>query len=42
MLRQVKVLHGHGESVQEAVRQIGVAVQTYYRWRKKYDDKNHI
>ncbi|SEN82828.1 hypothetical protein SAMN04488003_14110 [Loktanella fryxellensis] len=31
-LRQVEVLQGQGKSVQEAVRQIGVTVQTYYRW----------
>jgi transposase len=30
-LRQVEVLHGQGKSVSEAVRQIGVTVQTYYR-----------
>ena len=35
-LRQVEVLQGQGNSVSEAVRQIGVTVQTYYRWRKKY------
>ena len=35
-LRQVEVLQGQGSSVQEAVRQIGVTVQTYYRWRKQY------
>ena len=35
-LRQVEVLHGQGKSVSEAVRQIGVTVQTYYRWRKEY------
>jgi putative transposase len=33
-LRQVEVLQGQGRSVSEAVRQIGVTVQTYYRWRK--------
>ena len=33
-LRQVEVLQGQGKSVSEAVRQIGVTVQTYYRWRK--------
>ena len=37
-LRQVEVLQGQGMSVQEAVRQIGVSVQTYYRWRKEYGD----
>jgi putative transposase len=35
-LRQVEVLQGQGKSVSEAVRQIGVTVQTYYRWRKEY------
>ena len=35
-VRQVEVLQGQGKSVQEAVRQIGVTVQTYYRWRKEY------
>ena len=35
-LRQVEVLQGQCKSVQEAVRQIGVTVQTYYRWRKEY------
>ncbi len=34
-LRQVEVLQGQGKSVSEAVRQIGVTVQTYYRWRKE-------
>ena len=35
-LRQVEVLQGQGKSVSEAVRQIGVTVKTYYRWRKEY------
>lgn len=35
-LRQVEVLQGQGQPVSEAVRQIGVTVQTYYRWRKDY------
>lgn len=35
-LRQVEVLQGQGRSVSDAVRQIGVTVQTYYRWRKEY------
>ena len=35
-LRQVEVLQGQGRSTVEAVRQIGVTVQTYYRWRKEY------
>lgn len=39
-LRQVEVLQGQGKSVSEAVRQIGVTVQTYYRWRKDYGGMN--
>ena len=39
-LRQVEVLQVQGKSVQEAVRQIGVTVQTYYRWRKEYGGMN--
>ena len=35
-LRQVEVLQGQGASVADAVRQIGVTVQTFYRWRKLY------
>ena len=39
-LRQVEVLQGQGKSVQDAVRQICVTVQTYYRWRKEYGGMN--
>ncbi len=39
-LRQVEVLQGQGKSVQEAVRQIGVTVQTYCRWSKEYGGMN--
>ena len=35
-LRQVEVLQGQGMSVGDAVRQIGVTQQTYYRWRRLY------
>jgi putative transposase len=35
-LRQVEVLQGQGRSIADAVRQIGVTQQTYYRWRKEY------
>ena len=35
-LRQVEVLMGQGMSRLDAIRQIGVIEQTYYRWRKKY------
>jgi putative transposase len=35
-LRQVEVLIGQGLSRLDAIRQIGVAEQTYYRWRRQY------
>ena len=35
-LREVEVAIGKGLTVQQAVRQIGVTEQTYYRWRKEY------
>ena len=35
-LRQVEVFLGQGMSRLDAIRQIGVVEQTYYRWRKKY------
>jgi len=35
-LRQVEVMVAQGKSVREAIRQIGVTEQTYYRWRKEY------
>jgi putative transposase len=35
-LRQVEVLHGQGMKIADAVRQIGITQQTYYRWRKEY------
>jgi transposase-like protein len=35
-LRQVEVLQGQGMSVAEAVRQVGITQQTYYRWRRQY------
>ena len=35
-LRQVEVLQGQGMAIADAVRQIGVTQQTYYRWRKEY------
>jgi putative transposase len=34
------VLQGQGASVQEAFRQIGMTVPTYYRWRKEYGGMN--
>ena len=35
-LRQVEVLMGQGMSRLDAIRQIWVVEQTYYRWRKQY------
>ena len=35
-LRQVEVLMGQSMSCLNAIRQIGVVEQTYYRWRKQY------
>ena len=35
-LRQVEVLQGQGMAIADAVRQIGVTVQTCYCWRKQY------
>jgi transposase-like protein len=41
-LREVEVLCGQGKTIGEAVRQIGVAEQTYYRWRQKYGGMNTV
>jgi transposase-like protein len=35
-LRQVEVLVGQGMKRIDAIREIGVVEQTYYRWRKHY------
>ena len=35
-LRQVEVLVGQGMDRIDAIREIGIAEQTYYRWRNKY------
>jgi len=35
-LRQVEVLMGQGMLRIDAIRQISVTEQTYYRWKKKY------
>lgn len=35
-LRHVEVLIGQGLCRLDAIRQIGVVEQTYYRWRKQY------
>lgn len=35
-LREAEILLSQGKSIIEASRKIGVAEQTYYRWRKEY------
>jgi transposase-like protein len=35
-LREAEVLLSQGSTVGEASRKLGVAEQTYYRWRKEY------
>ena len=35
-LRQVEVLMGQGMPRIDAIRQISVTEQTYYRWKRKY------
>ena len=35
-LRQVDVLVGQGQARIDAIRQMQIAEQTYYRWRKQY------
>ena len=35
-LRQVDVLVGQGQPRIDAIRQVSITEQTYYRWRKQY------
>lgn len=35
-LRQVEVLVGQGMARVDAIREVRIAEQTYYRWRKQY------
>jgi len=35
-LREAEVMLAKGQNVAEMCKQIGVAEQTYYRWRKEY------
>jgi len=35
-LRQVEVLVGQGKPRIDAIRDVGITEQTYYRWRKQY------
>jgi putative transposase len=39
-VRQVEVLQGQDAKIAEAVRQIGVTQQTYYRWRRECGGMN--
>ena len=36
MLREAEVLLSQGKSIGEVAKQLGVAEQTYYRWRREY------
>ena len=38
MLRQVEALVGQSRVRTDAIREIGVTDQTYYRWRNAYED----
>ncbi len=35
-LREIEIYCSKGQSIEEAVRQVGITSQTYYRWRKQY------
>lgn len=35
-LRTVEIEAGKGLTIEEAVRKIGVPIQTFYRWKKEY------
>jgi putative transposase len=37
-LREAEVLQSQGMNIEEAARKMGIASQTYYRWRKEYGD----
>jgi len=36
LLRQIEVLQSQGMATSDAVRQLGISEQTFYRWRKNY------
>lgn len=40
-LRRVEALTAEGASVAEAVKQIDVSEQTYYRWKRRYGGVDH-
>jgi len=35
-LRQAEIRTSEGKTIAEAVRELGISEQTYYRWRKEY------
>lgn len=35
-LRQAEVMVGQGKSIADALREIDITANTYYRWRKEY------
>ena len=35
-LRQAEIRTSEGKTISEAVRELGISEQTYYRWRKQY------
>ena len=37
-LRQVEVLVGQGSARVDAIREVRITEQTYYRWRKQYNE----
>ncbi len=36
LLRQIEVAAGNGKTTPLACKEVGITVQTYYRWRKEY------
>ena len=36
MLREAEILLSQGKTVKEASKQLGIAEQTYFRWRREY------
>lgn len=44
VLREVEIHTSQGKTVAEAVKQQGIAEQTYYRWRREYGgmDKSEV
>jgi len=39
-LREIELYCGQGKTIAEAVRQVEITEQTYYRWRKEYGGMN--